>query len=559
MAWSWLRRPTLGSIAVIGAPVLCFGALAWRRRWMSDDGYINLRIVWNLTHGHGPVFNIGERVEAGTSPLWIALLTLLRLPLWFVDAAWVAVLVGIALSLLGLALAIAGARRWWASVGPPGHPAVLPAGALALVALPPMWDFASSGLETGLSFAWLGACWWAITGRLADDPPRAPHDPWWAPVLIGLAVLVRPDFAVFGVAFAVAHAVTSARNRRTCAVALGLGLALPTAYQVFRMGYYGLLVPNTAVAKEAGRDLWGRGRLYADLYLGATWLQRTVVLLAVAFAVLAWRAGASARHHVVAAAPVLAALLHAGYVTRVGGDFMYARLLLPATFALLCPVAALPLPTREHWRWLAWAPLTGLAVVLVVVGGFRRFETDNAFVKILVTDEREAWVAASNGHAHPITIGDYRTSAFIQAAAALPDEDGLFDPTNFRWAPAGERLFVIGAIGMVSNRLWDVHIVDSQSLADPVGAHLEPGRVGRSGHEKPLPWSWTVARYGRGQMSPDMRAARDALHCGDLAELVDSVDQPLTPGRFARNLVGSVKRTSLRIPVDPVDARAQFC
>lgn len=40
------------------------------RRWMSDDGLIVLRTVRNLLEGNGPVFNVGERVEANTSTLW---------------------------------------------------------------------------------------------------------------------------------------------------------------------------------------------------------------------------------------------------------------------------------------------------------------------------------------------------------------------------------------------------------------------------------------------------------------------------------------------------------
>ena len=51
-----------------------FAIMIWQRRWTSDDGFINFRVVCNILAGHGPVFNVGERVEAFTSPLWIALL-----------------------------------------------------------------------------------------------------------------------------------------------------------------------------------------------------------------------------------------------------------------------------------------------------------------------------------------------------------------------------------------------------------------------------------------------------------------------------------------------------
>ena len=51
-----------------------FAIMIWQRRWTNDDGFINFRVVGNILAGHGPVFNVGERVEAFTSPLWIALL-----------------------------------------------------------------------------------------------------------------------------------------------------------------------------------------------------------------------------------------------------------------------------------------------------------------------------------------------------------------------------------------------------------------------------------------------------------------------------------------------------
>ena len=49
--------------------------------------------------------------------------------------------------------------------------------------------------------------------------------------------------------------------RRLAALAAIAG-AVPLAYQVFRMGYYGLLVPNTAVAKDASSTRFHQGFVY---------------------------------------------------------------------------------------------------------------------------------------------------------------------------------------------------------------------------------------------------------------------------------------------------------
>jgi arabinofuranosyltransferase len=587
MLSSWRGRVTLGVVCAVWVPVLVFAVLAWEHRWMSDDGFINLRIVWNVLHGDGPVFNAGERVEAGTSPLWIGMLVVARIPLFFVDEAWVAVFVGIALSLAGVAFAALGARRWWASMG---DDAVLPLGVGLLVALPPMWDFASSGLETGLSFAWLGMCWWSTARRLDlettaaavatgydsyDEPGPPPADrPWWAPVLIGLGPLVRPDFLLFSVAFALAHVAASRwrHNRRANWRALGLGLALPGAYQIFRMGYYGLLVPNTALAKEASRSLWSRGWNYLDIYLSSTLLLFPLLLLLVLFLLMLRRDRVDGTRLFVAAMPLLAGLLHTVYVVKVGGDFMYGRLLLPATFAVLCPFAALPLPRRQP---ALWVPVGAITAAVLVFGFDRRWNpqeiTDHPDTPAVdgdlaidgVANERLVWRLLS-GADHPVTAADYENyvKSGLMQLGTLPRDGEMIDlGGSGRVAPTDRPILVGGSIGLLGYRYLGTHLVDQLALAEPIGAHLVAGPPSRPGHEKIMSWEWVVARFAdpTDDEVPEIPLARQALSCGDLRDLVEAVDAPLTPGRFLTNLVGSIDRTSLRIPPSATDAVEEFC
>src|SRR6266540_4786267 len=42
--------------------------------WISDDAYITFRVIENFIAGYGPNFNIGERVQVFTHPLWMVLL-----------------------------------------------------------------------------------------------------------------------------------------------------------------------------------------------------------------------------------------------------------------------------------------------------------------------------------------------------------------------------------------------------------------------------------------------------------------------------------------------------
>ncbi|HET7721937.1 MAG TPA: hypothetical protein VFK43_18345, partial [Acidimicrobiales bacterium] len=52
---------------LLALPIAFYAVRVWQRRWVTDDGFINFRIVQMVLAGHGPVFNAGERVEAATS------------------------------------------------------------------------------------------------------------------------------------------------------------------------------------------------------------------------------------------------------------------------------------------------------------------------------------------------------------------------------------------------------------------------------------------------------------------------------------------------------------
>ncbi|MDI7268685.1 MAG: hypothetical protein QME96_11895, partial [Myxococcota bacterium] len=102
----WRRAVPAALLALAAlAPIVIFAVAAWERRWMNEDGFINLRVVRNLLDGHGPVFNLGERVEAGTSPLWILLLALFGA--LGARLEYAAVYAGMALAAAGPAFALA--------------------------------------------------------------------------------------------------------------------------------------------------------------------------------------------------------------------------------------------------------------------------------------------------------------------------------------------------------------------------------------------------------------------------------------------------------------------
>ena len=69
--------PSLDARVFLKATLLGLFSLALiRTAWMCDDAYITLRTVDNFVSGFGPRWNVAERVQAYTHPLWMFVLAL---------------------------------------------------------------------------------------------------------------------------------------------------------------------------------------------------------------------------------------------------------------------------------------------------------------------------------------------------------------------------------------------------------------------------------------------------------------------------------------------------
>ena len=70
------RRWLSWSVVLVPVAIVVIGA--WSYRWVQEDAFIDFRVIGNLLAGHGPVFNVGERVEVYSDPLWVLLLTVIH-------------------------------------------------------------------------------------------------------------------------------------------------------------------------------------------------------------------------------------------------------------------------------------------------------------------------------------------------------------------------------------------------------------------------------------------------------------------------------------------------
>lgn len=245
--------PAARASATIILCAMIFAACLLLFRYIPDDAYIGFRYARNAARGEGLVFNPGERVEGYTNFLWVAILAAAAgagLPI--VPSARALSLLFAAGSIAAAAAAArsiaarSGARRGAAGEeippgsSPPSGGAAALATAAILCASAPLAAWALSGTEIPLyTFLLTGAILMIVSGR-------APSAVFAA---LATLVLVRPDGAVF---YPLGAALLVRRGERPAAVAragLLIGAALVGPWLLWKLSYYGGVLPNTFYAK----------------------------------------------------------------------------------------------------------------------------------------------------------------------------------------------------------------------------------------------------------------------------------------------------------------------
>ncbi len=473
----WRAAARLG-LAFLPALVVAFAG--FQRRWMSDDGHIYVRTVRQVLAGNGPVFNAGERAESSTGTLWQWLLVAAGAPGFDIPTA--AMYGGLFLTATGFALAAAG-RAAPARRGRPPAALRRPRAPRAPARLGFRDVRPGDGARDVLD---RGRAWLLLVTR-----PRELS----TSVVLGLGPLVRPDLALVSLVFLAAQWAVARPSWRGVLAGAGAAGGLPVAYEIFRMGYYGHLMPLPGVTKEASRSLWWRGADYLDDFAG-TYLLWLPLLMIVAGLLASGRM----RGRVVVTAPVVAGALCWLYVIKVGGDFMHGRMFLPGLLLMLLPVFLVPL-TR------AWTiVVAGVAVWAVTCAAVLRVPYEGRIGPGGIADERGVYVQ-QNDALHPVhhtfagQPGNMAYAGLVRerardgaptlllarspVAAARPGITGVYNTLGF----SGSVIPLSGAA------------LDPIGLAYPLAAHSQPIN-GRVGHDKRLPDEWIVADRGSGARCP---------------------------------------------------------
>jgi arabinofuranosyltransferase len=335
--WAIVDR---GRLAVGVLLTTLFVYLVVRYAWVAEDAYITLRTVDNFVHGFGLRWNVAERVQGYTHPLWMLLVS----AVYAVTREDFLTLIFTCVTLSVAAFALL--QRLAASTMQ-----ALCCGAILLLS-PAYVDFSTSGLENALSHLLFVA--FALVYLEAREEPTSLRR------LSFVAALSMTNRLDLGLLLLPALALAAARapgGWRARAGQIAVGLSPLVAWELFSLVYYGFLFPNTAYAKldtgVSGRELLRHGLGYFASHATADPLTLTGIVVGVAL-------GLSDRDAKLRALAV-GVVLYLLYLVRIGGDFMLGRFLTPPLLVATIVIARCQL-VRAH---LALAvPLTAVFVAV---------------------------------------------------------------------------------------------------------------------------------------------------------------------------------------------------
>jgi arabinofuranosyltransferase len=319
--------------------------------WLSDDFLIGMRQVLNGAHGFGLGFNVGERVQTMTSPLWMFVMWLA-----YVGGGlfYGPLLVSVGLSFAAVALLVRFTRVTGQSY------AWLALLLALLVSSRSYVDFSTSGLENTLGFAILAALMLELAAFFSADLAHCGGSFARVCSLAALLVLTRYDYALLAVPLVLPAAARLAVHRRFQTLA---GASLASAVPILlwfacSLVYFGSIYPNTYYAKMSTAIPLTDRLHYSQLYFVAFLKLDPIGACSIASAlvVLSLRAAQDR----VALGPLGAFAAYLVYLLSMGGDFMAGRF-----FAILVVLSVFSLaePQTKNFRRTLAAILACACVV----------------------------------------------------------------------------------------------------------------------------------------------------------------------------------------------------
>jgi arabinofuranosyltransferase len=445
--------------------LLVYLSVVLRNAWICDDAYISLRTVDNFVNGFGLTWNVSERVQAYTHPLWVFLI----IPFYAVtgEVYFTVLLISLLFSLATVTWFVFRMARSF-GVGLLGITVFTVSAAFV--------DFSTSGLENPLTFFLLA---WFLYLYFTSRPDETAL--LRMSFVASLGAVNRLDTIII-FAPMLLHVFWSCRNRRAVK-AIIIGFLPLIVWELFSLVYYGFLIPNTAYAKlstgMAKGEVWYQGLQYIVYSLRTDPITVIVILCGIAIPLV------SRQRRLIA--PAIAVILYLLYTINIGGCFMAGRYL---AAPLLVSIALLSqfrnIPTTLVTLWVAMILITGLIAGDSPIYAKKSDEGDPAKIRHGIVRERD-WYNPTHG------LINYDSSA-----EEWPSHEWIDVGKQARaGAPAYLAHVAVGMVGFYAGP--EAFILDVYAITDPLLARLPVNdnvttRIGHFGRFVPAGYQRTVIK-----------------------------------------------------------------
>ena len=435
--------------------------------WFADDSFILFRHVVNFVNGGGITFNIGQRMQGFTSPLWFFVLGIFS----FLtnDYLMTFMVVNICTTLLGFLVLLYVEYKINNNNIPLFSPLILLVFSYSYI------DFSSSGLENAMAHLLVSVLFLIVASS------NQKYYRLMLFVIFALLMLTRLDYLFLILPFALLLAFDrfslNSESIKKLIYDVSPGILVIVVWIVFSLFYFGFPLPNTYYAKlEAGyalEDYLVRGMWYFwDLRFDPSSFIIIITGLLVA--------AISLKKELIALA--MGMILYMMYIVYIGGDFMRGRFF-SVLVLLSIGLMIVAFSKKTMHDWIKQACIIGVIISITIVAFVEfRFPFMSTLNYSGLTRDPERVIG--------IGIQDERGRFY--------GEWGLFSP-NRNWPEINvlsikkpvRFQYECGLLGLKSLTIIDLtFMIDLCGLTDPLIARLpavkrEGWRVGHAARQNP--------------------------------------------------------------------------
>jgi len=204
--------------------------IAWvlYTRYTLDDAFITFRYARQIALGNGFVYNLGERLDGTTSPLFALLL-----------AVWAKITSNVVLGskILDIVFGVSAIFLVWRTLKSLGRSQAEQISVIILLGLSSkLWLMENEGMELSLVLFLMAASWYAVVHKRFA----------WAGCLLGLLIWTRVDLFLWPILLV---AITLFSDVRASLKIAGTAILTYLPWFVFATLYFGTPIPYTIIAK----------------------------------------------------------------------------------------------------------------------------------------------------------------------------------------------------------------------------------------------------------------------------------------------------------------------